>query len=83
MSAKKQIRTSLEKQFLSPSAVGKKLGCGTEKVKAFIDRGELRAINTSLSDKPRWKVDPSDFDAFCERRASVSAAKPNSKDGSQ
>ncbi|MFN7842743.1 MAG: helix-turn-helix domain-containing protein [Pirellula sp.] len=58
------------KQFLSPPRVAEILGCGVEKVHAYINRGELRAINTSLGDRPRYKIDPDDFDAFCESRAS-------------
>ena len=57
-------------QYLTPPRVAEILGCGTEKILAFIERGELRAINTSLGDRPRWKIKPDDFDAFCESRAS-------------
>jgi hypothetical protein len=68
----------MQKQFLTAPAVAKMLGTGAEQVLAFIARGELRAINTSLGDRPRWKIDPKDFDLFCEARSnSPKVAKPS------
>ena len=66
------------KQFLTAPAVAKMLGTGAEQVLAFIARGELRAINTSLGDRPRWKIDPDDLEKFCEARSnSPKTAKPS------
>ena len=56
-------------RFLTPPQVGKILGVGSDKVLAFIASGELRAINTSLSERARWKIQPSDFEAFLASRA--------------
>ena len=58
-------------RFLSPPTIAKILGCGADKVLQFIERGELRAINTSLSDRARWKIDPNDFEAFCLSRSNT------------
>ena len=66
-------------KYLSPPKVADILGCGTEKILAFIDRGELRAINTSLGNRPRWKIRPEDFDAFCESRASQKPPAPTKR----
>jgi excisionase family DNA binding protein len=55
-------------QFLTPPRIAKILGTGTEQVHKFIERGELKAINTSLGDRPRWKIRKADFDSFCESR---------------
>lgn len=60
----------MKKQFLTAPAVAKILGTGAEQVLTYIQRGELRAINTSLGNRPRWKIDPADFDRFCESRSS-------------
>lgn len=56
-------------RFLSPPQIAKILGIGPEKVLHYIAKGELRAVNTSLSDRPRWKIDPADFEAFCRGRS--------------
>ncbi|MBU6239854.1 MAG: helix-turn-helix domain-containing protein [Planctomycetes bacterium] len=56
-------------RFLSPPEVGRILGVGADKVLSFIASGELRAINTSLSNRARWKIDPSDFNTFLASRA--------------
>jgi hypothetical protein len=68
----------MQKQFLTAPAVAKMLGTGAEQVLTFIARGELRAINTSLGDRPRWKIDPDDLEKFCEARSnSPKVAKPS------
>jgi hypothetical protein len=59
-------------RFLTPPQIAKILGIGSEQVLNFIARGELRAVNTSLADRPRWKIDPDDFDAFCQGRSNGS-----------
>ena len=68
----------MEKRFLTAPAVAKMLGTGAEQVLAYISRNELRAINTSLGDRPRWKIDPEDLARFCEARSNApkSAKQP-------
>jgi len=61
-------------RFLSPPTVSKILGCGADKILKFIERGELKAVNTSLSDRARWKIDPKDFEAFCLSRSNTASA---------
>jgi hypothetical protein len=56
-------------RFLSPPQIAKILGIGPEKVLHYIATGELRAINTSLSDRPRWKIDPVDFESWKRGRS--------------
>jgi hypothetical protein len=63
-------------RFLSPPTVAKVLGCGPDKILEFIARGELKAINTSLSDRARWKIDPRDFEAFCLSRSNAASIQP-------
>lgn len=69
----------MDKQFLTAPAVAKMLGTGAEQVLIFIARGELRAINTSLGDRPRWKIDPDDLEKFCEARSNAAKSKPPTK----
>jgi hypothetical protein len=44
---------------------------GTDKVRGWIERGELRAINTAttLSGRPRWVIPPEAVAAFEAKRA--------------
>jgi hypothetical protein len=57
-------------RFLTPPTIARLLGVGVDKVAAFIDRGELIAINTSLTGgRPRWKIEPAAFRRFLESRS--------------
>jgi hypothetical protein len=49
-----------------------------DKIRAFIARGELAAVNTAsvLCAKPRWIILPDSLAAFERRRASGPAPKP-------
>lgn len=66
-----------DERFLTPPQVAKMLGVGPDKVAAFIERGELIAVNTSLSVRPRWKVEPKALRAFLDARSN--APKPSKK----
>jgi len=59
----------MKHKFMTAPSVAKILGIGAEQVLAYIARGELRAVNTSLGDRPRWKIDPEDFDKWCQSRS--------------
>ena len=65
--------------FLSPPKVAKLLGVAVEQVHAFIARGELKAFNLSLHDRPRWKIAEEDLNAFLESRANKSAKEQEAK----
>ena len=62
-----------DKRFITPPQAAKILGVGNETILTCIAKGELRAINTSLKDRPRWKIDPIDFDKWCDSRANAPA----------
>jgi hypothetical protein len=49
-----------------------------DKIRAWINRGEITAINTAdvLCDKPRWVILPDALAAFEKRRAGGPPAKP-------
>jgi len=56
-------------RFLTPPTIAKLLGVNVEKVAAFIARGELIAINTSLNTRPRREIEPAAFRRFLESRS--------------
>jgi len=62
-----------DKRFITPPQAAKILGVGNETILICIAKGELRAINTSLKDRPRWKIDPSDFAKWIDSRANAPA----------
>lgn len=57
-------------KFLTPPAAGKILGCGSDKILELIRNKELKAANlASGSQRPRWKINPVDLQAFLDRRS--------------
>lgn len=63
------------RRYLTPPEIGKLLGVKPAKVITWIRNGELRAIDTSATPgkcRPRYVVEPADFEAFKNRRG----AKP-------
>jgi hypothetical protein len=57
-------------RFLTPPKLAKLMGVSVEKIAEFIRRGELIAINTSLTGgRPRWKIEPAAFRQFLESRS--------------
>lgn len=67
-----------DERFLTPPQIAKLLGVGVDKVAAFIERGELVAVNTSLTGgRPRWKVEPEALRRFLDGRSNrPKPAKP-------
>ncbi len=61
--------------YLTPPQVAERFGIDPEKVRAFIDSGELRAINVAAKrcSRPRWRISP---DALADFEASRSATPP-------
>jgi hypothetical protein len=56
---------------LTVADVARRYRVGEDKVRSWINRGELRAINTAtvLCGKPRWVIQPEDLAAFERGRA--------------
>jgi hypothetical protein len=54
---------------------------GEDKIRAWIRRGELRAVNTAMNlcGKPRWVVGAADLAEFECRRASGPAPEPRQR----
>jgi hypothetical protein len=53
-------------RYLSPPEIARSRGVDAHKILAWIESGELKAVNlaTSTSGRPRWKVSPADLAAF-------------------
>jgi hypothetical protein len=51
---------------------------GGDKIRAFLRRGELVAINmaTNLSGRPQWRITPESVERFEQRRSSAPPPKP-------
>ena len=60
---------SARAQYLTPPEVARLLRVKPEKVRAWIDRGELQAIDVSDTvGRPLYRVSATDLDAFIRRR---------------
>ena len=68
-----------DERFLSPPQVGRILKTGSDKVLQFIATGELKASNVSLSGRPRWKINPADFQRFLDARSNQAKAKSGTR----
>lgn len=72
---KKRTRTKL-----TPPEIAAAYGCKTDKVLAWIRSGELRAVNIAQAangERPRYRIDPADLEAFESRRATAPQPKPS------
>jgi excisionase family DNA binding protein len=63
---------------LTVEDVARRLRVGPDKVRSWITRGELKAVNTAaqLCGKPRWVITPEAIADFEQRRSSAPAPKP-------
>lgn len=55
---------------LTPPEIAERLRVSPDKVRAWIDRGELLAVNVAerLGGRPRWRIDPEALADFERRR---------------
>jgi hypothetical protein len=65
-------KLSLER-LLTPPAVAKALAVHPQKVRSFIESGELEAFNLAAKrcGRPRYRITPAALNAFLERRKVV------------
>jgi hypothetical protein len=58
--------------------VARRYRVGEDKVRAWIARGELKAVNTAMAlcGKPRWVITPEAIEEFEKARRGGPAAKP-------
>ena len=64
--------------FLTVTQAAERLGVAPGKILHWIGAGELSAIDTSAArnQRPRWRIDPVDFQQFLAARRTVPPAKP-------
>lgn len=67
-----------ENQFLTIAQAAERLGVAPGKILGWIASGELAGIDTSATrnQRPRWRIDPNEFDRFLVARRSVPPPKP-------
>jgi hypothetical protein len=72
---------TLAKRKLTPPELGRLWGCDPEKIRRWIEAGELRAINAAenLGGRPRYLIDLDDITAFEHKRAVVEPPKVTPK----
>ena len=61
-----------ERQFLTPPEFAERLGVNADRVRGWIESGQLAAINVGDRQRPRWRLSPDAIDAFLASRASQS-----------
>lgn len=57
-------------RYITPPEYAAMLGVKPAHVLGWIDRGELRAVNTSNGSRPRWKIPPDAIVEFERSRGS-------------
>ena len=62
--------------FLIPKQIAKELGVNVSKVLGWIRSGELVAINTSDSARPRYRISREAYAQFLESRSTAPAENP-------
>lgn len=64
--------------FLTIAQAAERLGVTPGKVLGWIGSGELAAIDVSAArnQRPRWRIDPTEFERFLNARRSAAAPKP-------
>jgi excisionase family DNA binding protein len=67
-------------KFLTPPQAAEILGVNTDRLRRWIRNGQLRAVNVSDAEqRPRWRIDPEDFNAFLASRGSPSVPAKRSQ----
>jgi hypothetical protein len=64
--------------YLSPPAVGRRLGVSADKVVGWIRTGELRAADLAQrrGGRPRYRVSLADVEVFLQRRSAAPTPRP-------
>ena len=60
--------TGQQARYLLPPEIATRLRVSPKKVLGWIRKGELRAINVSNGNRPRYRIRPDDLDVFQKRR---------------
>jgi hypothetical protein len=71
-----------EKLYMTPPALAKRWGCNCAKVLAFLDSGELKAINLAVNpngQKKRWRIPILEVEIFEEKRSNQKPLPPQKR----
>lgn len=60
----------------TPPEAARLLRVKPEKVRAWIAKGELRAVNVGDRTRPRWRIMAADLASFLARRSATPPPKP-------
>ncbi len=63
---------------MTPPELARRYGISPDKVVAWINAGELKAVNVvaKLGSRPRWRISEADIELFELRRSAVPPTKP-------
>lgn len=68
----------MSESFTTPNALATRLGIKSDKVRAWINAGQLLAVNVAENpngQRPRWRIAESEVDRFLQSRSNMPAAK--------
>src|SRR5260370_22176504 len=79
--SKESMVTDATIQGYSVTDLCRRWKVGSDKVRAFLRRGELVGVNlaTNLSARPQWRITPESVERFERRRSSAPLPKPPSR----
>lgn len=65
--------------WLTPAEVARTLHVNSDKIRGWINSGELVAVNVAIKQggRARWRIRPEALDDFAERRRAVVAPVPS------
>ncbi|MCA9189021.1 MAG: helix-turn-helix domain-containing protein [Pirellulaceae bacterium] len=70
------LRTKKTSLYYSPPEVARRYGVAADKVRQWITRGELTAVNVGDATRPRWRVSPEALADFEAARAATPPPPP-------
>lgn len=59
--------------FQTPPTIAKQLGCHVDRVRAWIETGQLPAVNLGDKSRPRWRISPDGLSQFLRSRSNQAA----------
>lgn len=63
------------REFETPPRIAKAIGCGAEKIREAIVKGELKAHDFGNSNRPTYRIAKADWEDYLQLKACVSQAR--------
>ncbi len=63
-------------RYQTPPQCARLLGVTVGKVLIWIRAGQLKAVNLSSGDRPRWKIHPDDLQRFLDSKSNQANVEP-------